>query len=103
MPRTRYYRKRPGHRAYIASLWQALHLFMEPATEATEESDQPGRRTDGVSDEQIASLRTMLAELGEAFRVGLGGRPLPDAPPDFFAVGAEIPASRFGEASPRLQ
>lgn len=31
MPRTRYYRKRPGHRAYIDSLWQALRPFMEPA------------------------------------------------------------------------
>jgi hypothetical protein len=103
MPRTRYYRKRPGHRAYIASLWQALRPFMEPASHDPARADRSGLQSDGLSSEQIDELRAILAELGEQFRVGLNASQLPETPPDFFALGAEMPASRFGTRSPRLR
>jgi hypothetical protein len=93
MPRTRYYRKRPGHRAYIASLWQTLHPFMEPASRDQGEPDVSGLRSDGLSPEQIGTLRGMLTELGDLFRAGLGDGPLPAAAPD----------SRNATASPRLR
>ena len=98
MSRTRYYRKRPGYRAYIASLWQALHPFIDLG-----QPNVAGLRADGLSAEQIEILRALLAELGELLRTGLGVGSLPTNPPDFFAMGAEMPASHFGTASPRLR
>ena len=102
MPRTRDYRKRPGHRAYISDLWRVLRTFLEPSSRDIPPGETSGLRSDGLSPAQVAELRVILAELGEQFRIGLGGGPLPDAPPDFFAIGAEMPASRFS-GSPRLR
>jgi hypothetical protein len=102
MPRTRYQRKRPGHRAYIASLWQTLHRFMEPASWDQGEPDVSGLRSDGLSPEQIGTIRRMLTELGDLFRGGLGGGPLPANTPDFFAIGADMPAFHFS-GSPKLR
>ena len=103
MPRTRYYRKRPGHRAYITSLWQTLRPFMEPASRDPARHGTSGLQSDGLSSEQIDELRAILAELGEQFRIGLNVGDLPEAPPDFFALGAEMPASRFTRTSTHLQ
>ena len=100
MTRTRYYRKRPGHRAWIVSLWQALCRFMEPCSL---EPDIPGLRPAGLSSEQVDELHVILGELGEQFRIGLDVAQRPEEPPDFFAIGAEMPASRFGNPSPRLR
>jgi hypothetical protein len=102
MPRTRSYRKRPGYRAWIASLWLGLRSFMEPALRDAAPTDTSGLQRDGLSPEQIDDLRAILAELGDQFRAGLNVGALPEAPPDFFALGAEMPASRFTQ-SPRLQ
>ena len=84
MPRVRYYRKRPGYRAYIASLWSALHPFIEPASPSAAPPDTSGLR--GLSSEQIDELRGLLGELGEQFRIGLNvgataSSSLPDPPP----------------------
>jgi hypothetical protein len=98
MPRTVYHRKRPGYRAYIANLWQVLRPFLEPAR-----IDSSGLRSDGLSPEQIDELRPVFADLGQQLRIGLNVDRLPDAPPDFFALGAEMPASRFTRTSARLQ
>jgi hypothetical protein len=91
MPRRRYYRKRPGHRAYVASLWRALRPFLESSARV----DTSALQSDGLSSEQIDELRAILAELGALSRIGLGVGQLPETPPDFFAIGAEMPASRF--------
>jgi hypothetical protein len=48
---------------------------------------------------QIEALRALLLELGELFRAGLGGDSLPIIPPRFFAIGEEMPASRFSGSS----
>jgi hypothetical protein len=68
---------------------------MEPASLSLGEPDVAGLRSDGLSVEQIEMLRGMLAELGDLLRSGLGGGPLPTSPPDVFALGAEMPASRL--------
>jgi hypothetical protein len=73
---------------------------MEPS--ATE-PDLSGLRSTGLSAEQIEAVRAMLAELGTEFRVGLAACELPAEPPDFFAIGSEMPAARFGHPSPRLR
>ena len=75
---------------------------MEPASLGPGEPDVAGLRSDGLSAERIETLRGSLAELGDLFRAGLGGKPLPTSPPDFFAIGAEMPASRFS-GSPMLR
>src|SRR4051794_18823892 len=103
MPRTGYHRKRPGYRAYIASLWQALRPFMEPASYDPARIDTSGLQSDGLSPEQIGELCAILAELGEQVRFGLNAGELPAAPPDFFAIGAEMSASRFTRTSDRLR
>jgi hypothetical protein len=103
MPRTVYHRKRHGYRAYIASLWQALRPFTQPASNDPARTDTSGLQSDGLTPEQIDEMRAILAELGEQFRIGLNVGELPEAPPDFFAIGAEMPASRFTRTSIRLQ
>jgi hypothetical protein len=101
MPRTRYFRKRPTHSAWIASLWVALHPFLEPSSPDAARSDTSGLH--GLSPSQVHELRGMLASLGEQFRIGLNVDQLPDTLPGFFAIGSEMPASRIGRPSPRLQ
>ena len=103
MPRLRYHRKRPGYRSYIASLWLALRPFMEPTEGDRLRRDTSILQSDSLSPEQTDELRAILAELGDQFRVGLKLGELPEAPPDFFAIGAEMPASRFTRTSARLQ
>ena len=103
MPRTRSYRKRPGYRTWNASLWQALRPLMEPASHDPARIDTSGLQADGLSPEQIAELRSILADLGEQVRIGLNVGVVPETPADFFALGAEMPASRFTRQSPRLQ
>lgn len=103
MPRTRYYRKRPGHRAYIVSLWRALRPFVQPASGTAARTDTLGLQSDGLSPEQIDELRAILAALGEQLRIGLNMGELPEAPPDLFAIGAEMPASHFTGTSARLR
>ena len=110
MARNRYFRKRPSHRSYVAALWRRLHPFMEAQAcdnplgpEA--ERDLASLETAGLSPEQTKELRGILAELGAAFREGLAGggqpvAPLPQEPPGFFAIGAEVPASRLRYGSP---
>jgi hypothetical protein len=102
MPRTSYYRKRPGYRAHIASLYSVVRPFMEPAPLDQGVPDVLGLRAEGLSAEQIGTARALLAELGDLIRAGLGVVSLPTAPPDFFALGAEMPSSRFS-GSPRLR
>jgi hypothetical protein len=102
MPRTSYYRKRPGYRAYITSLYSVVRPFMEPAPLDQGVPDVLGLRAEGLSAEQIGTARALLAELGDLIRAGLGVVSLPTAPPDFFALGAEMPSSRFS-GSPRLR
>jgi hypothetical protein len=101
MSRSRFYRKRPGYREWVADLWRALLPFMETASPDAPRSDTAGLT--GLSSRQTAELRAILAELGEVFRIGLAVNRLPDAPPPFFATGAEIPVPRLGKPSPRLQ
>jgi hypothetical protein len=101
MPRTHYHRKRPGHRAWITDLWRVLHPFLAPSSPGAARGDTAGLH--GLSPEQADELRAILAELGEEFRIGLNVAQLPEAPPDFFMAGAEMPASRIGMPSPRLR
>jgi hypothetical protein len=99
MPRTRYPRKRLGYRNYVASLWQLLAPFMEPSSLDQGGPDVSGLRADGLSAEQIETLMGLLAELGDQFRAGLGIARLPSDPPDFFAIGALMPAWGFSGSS----
>ncbi len=103
MSRTRFYRKRSGYREWAADLWRALHPFMEPDSHDPARIDISGLQSDGLSPEQIDEARAILAELGEQVRIGLNVGELPEAPPDFFSIGAEMPASRFTRTSARLQ
>jgi hypothetical protein len=73
MARKRYFRKRPGHRSYVAALWRRLHPFMEARTCDDPLGPEPERdlaalEAAGLSAEQTKELRGILAELGAAFR-----------------------------------
>ena len=101
MPRKRYYRKRPGYRAFIDDLWRTILPFMEP--DLREPPDLSGLQSDGLSSRHIEELQAILAEFGLLFRSGLNADRLPEVPPDFFALGAEMPAPRWGAPTPRLR
>lgn len=111
MPRTKYYRKRSGFRSYISALWERIEPFTQGeavvAADSLASRDLAALRSEGMTDEQVATMFKLFTEFGAAVSASTpknnASSNVSSRMPEAFALGAEMPAGRFNRATSLFQ